>query len=538
MVRAGAATTLGRLAGPPGPDSEIADAPDDAARRIENWVVSNLEGRDCSPGRADWNDLFEGSFLLRKPETRPKPRPGRTPAPGGWARFRVSGKRGITIVRLIDRDLVKESDIRELSEDLGDLIAAGHHRLVLNFEAVDRLSSQVAGALVEAQRRCAAADGGLLRVCKLQPGTVALFSITGLDRRIAAYPEEAEALEAPWPEPTRPRPLPVTILSALKRPAGDPAPEGGVATASVPAPAPPAQAPAPASAPSPEEPPDGAGVWLIAQAGRSGSRSIAVRVPRFVIGRDAGCHLRPGSPAVSRFHAAILQRDGQVFVRDLGSTNGTLLNGRLLRDWEAPARDGDQIQVGPLPLTLRIGSHRDEAPDPESFIADWLRDGDADDESPSPDGTMLMSELPPRGEGEGEPGGTRRLHHEVIEDVLVVTPLVSRLDDPTSLDPLRAGLHALFERPLPRRVVVNLQHVAHLSSQAIGLLVAHCLRLERAGGALRVCQAHARVMAALDQVRLPMLMEFHPTLDEAVLDAWPNGPDRESSPDAAGTSAG
>ncbi len=47
----------------------------------------------------------------------------------------------------------------------------------------------------------------------------------------------------------------------------------------------------------------------------------------------------------------------------------------------------------------------------------------------------------------------------------------------------------------PRRVVVNLEYVRHLNAQAIGVLLAHHLRLDRAGGALRVCQAHARLMA-------------------------------------------
>jgi hypothetical protein len=54
------------------------------------------------------------------------------------------------------------------------------------------------------------------------------------------------------------------------------------------------------------------------------------------------------------------------------------------------------------------------------------------------------------------------------------------------------------------------------------VLLAHHLRLDRSGGGLRICQARARLMAVLHQVRLTMLVECHPTLDEAVLSAWPD----------------
>ena len=48
---------------------------------------------------------------------------------------------------------------------------------------------------------------------------------------------------------------------------------------------------------------------------------------------------------------------------------------------------------------------------------------------------------------------------------------------------------------MPRQVVLNLEFVRHLNAQAIGVVLAHHLRLDRAGGALRLCQTPARVMA-------------------------------------------
>ena len=61
---------------------------------------------------------------------------------------------------------------------------------------------------------------------------------------------------------------------------------------------------------------------------------------------------------------------------------------------------------------------------------------------------------------------------------------------------LRQRLIELFEQPLPRKVVVNLEFVNHVSRQTIAILLAHHFRLDRAGGAMRICQAHARIIAS------------------------------------------
>lgn len=52
---------------------------------------------------------------------------------------------------------------------------------------------------------------------------------------------------------------------------------------------------------------------------------------------------------VSRYHAEIVQRGGTWLVRDTGSTNGTAINGRLVR--EAPLTTGDRISLGGLEAT-------------------------------------------------------------------------------------------------------------------------------------------------------------------------------------------
>jgi hypothetical protein len=64
------------------------------------------------------------------------------------------------------------------------------------------------------------------------------------------------------------------------------------------------------------------------------------------IGRAAGCGISlPDDTFVSNVHARVYERDGDVFVEDLGSTNGSLVNGAALTA-ATKLRKGDRIQVG------------------------------------------------------------------------------------------------------------------------------------------------------------------------------------------------
>ncbi len=72
-----------------------------------------------------------------------------------------------------------------------------------------------------------------------------------------------------------------------------------------------------------------------------------------LIGRAPGCAIALSDDHVSARHARVFERRGRVWVEDLGSTNGTLLNGRQLRR-AAALRTGDRLQIGEIVLSFRV----------------------------------------------------------------------------------------------------------------------------------------------------------------------------------------
>jgi len=65
---------------------------------------------------------------------------------------------------------------------------------------------------------------------------------------------------------------------------------------------------------------------------------------RLVLGRSSGCQLVFADDTVSRRHAELRMVDGRWIIRDLGSSNGTWVNGRQVMEAEVAA--GDRIQLG------------------------------------------------------------------------------------------------------------------------------------------------------------------------------------------------
>ena len=93
---------------------------------------------------------------------------------------------------------------------------------------------------------------------------------------------------------------------------------------------------------------------LVVTASHSGGPRVGERLPlRAVnsVGRDAGNDVVLNDEAASAKHAVVSFADGEWWLEDAGSTNGTLLNGT--RVWEKERLHyGDLVQVGRIALRL------------------------------------------------------------------------------------------------------------------------------------------------------------------------------------------
>jgi predicted component of type VI protein secretion system len=87
--------------------------------------------------------------------------------------------------------------------------------------------------------------------------------------------------------------------------------------------------------------------------GKSAGREVKVPDTGFLIGRSQECHLRPKSDAISRQHCEIVIDDGKLLIRDMGSKNGTYVNGKRI-DGQVQLTQGDQLLVGKLELEVII----------------------------------------------------------------------------------------------------------------------------------------------------------------------------------------
>ena len=290
-----------------------------------------------------------------------------------------NGAGGVSVVKVLDPGLMTDEGLDEFADELGGLIKAGHHRIVLDLAVVEEVAPAVLGALTFAHRQCREA-GGALKLCAIRPEVAAGPAGERLRRFLRIYADEAEAIASDWSGLTVSRPR-LGVAPGLppaappERPdfqpdpvpgdADDPPTQDEIPVASLMStleksastsfesradlarPEVPASSTAPTATGTPC-------VRLIAEGGKAKGQAVEVRGVRFLIGRDEGCHIRARSDLVSRVHAAIDQVDGKVFARDLGSTNGTIVNDRELRDEEVQLADGDRLQIGPLRFTVAI----------------------------------------------------------------------------------------------------------------------------------------------------------------------------------------
>src|SRR5215212_457997 len=84
--------------------------------------------------------------------------------------------------------------------------------------------------------------------------------------------------------------------------------------------------------------------------GRAGEHFIP-KGERTTIGRSPDCDIFLDDVTVSRTHAVLVEREGDLYIEDQGSLNGTFLNRKRIEGAE-PLENGDELQVGKYKLTF------------------------------------------------------------------------------------------------------------------------------------------------------------------------------------------
>lgn len=92
---------------------------------------------------------------------------------------------------------------------------------------------------------------------------------------------------------------------------------------------------------------------VVLTAGKLEGKTFDIKGPHFLIGRDPDCHLRPASPLISKRHCALVIKDGKVYLKDFGSTNGSFVNDQQVKN-AVLLKNGDKLKAGPLLFEVRL----------------------------------------------------------------------------------------------------------------------------------------------------------------------------------------
>ncbi|HRQ40783.1 MAG TPA: FHA domain-containing protein [Chloroflexota bacterium] len=94
---------------------------------------------------------------------------------------------------------------------------------------------------------------------------------------------------------------------------------------------------------------------LVIREGQLAGQRWAIDEDEFLIGRGADCQIVLPERQVSRHHIRITQENGRYILHDLGSKNGTHLNGRLF-EGSTQLQDGDEISIALCVKLVFVGT--------------------------------------------------------------------------------------------------------------------------------------------------------------------------------------
>ena len=89
-----------------------------------------------------------------------------------------------------------------------------------------------------------------------------------------------------------------------------------------------------------------------------GGASVDIEKDLVLVGRDEDCDVRLEHKSISKLHCVIVKTDGLLLLRDLGSTNGTRVNGQRVR--RAALLPNDTLAIANLRYSVKFGIELDK----------------------------------------------------------------------------------------------------------------------------------------------------------------------------------
>jgi S-DNA-T family DNA segregation ATPase FtsK/SpoIIIE len=102
----------------------------------------------------------------------------------------------------------------------------------------------------------------------------------------------------------------------------------------------------------------GSALWLTVANGSDAGHTLPLRAGRMILGRGSDCDLVLRGAGVSRRHAEVLVGADAVAVRDLGSTHGTVVDGRPVGAAPVAVGPDRPVRIGDVELVVRRGQQR------------------------------------------------------------------------------------------------------------------------------------------------------------------------------------
>src|SRR5580658_2203409 len=99
-----------------------------------------------------------------------------------------------------------------------------------------------------------------------------------------------------------------------------------------------------------------------------GGQTVDIVKDLTLVGRDEDCDLRLDHKSISKLHCVIVKTDGLLLIRDLGSTNGTRVNGQRVR--RAALLPNDMLAIANLRYQVKFGAELERESETDSARPD------------------------------------------------------------------------------------------------------------------------------------------------------------------------